>query len=105
MKRYFLLFGSLVLLFFRGNAFAQEEQEEEPVKTAGWSVAIFTSGAYSVSSSMHGSITDYEGALASGATPSRYPFDSYRAYAASFGIGFDYRFVKSSFGLYFGGYG
>src|ERR1043166_5170794 len=100
MKRYFLLFGSPVLVLFLPIAlFAQDET------TGGWSAGFFTSLHYAVSSSMHGSITDYEGSLAKGITPAQYPFDANRALSISFGVQIERRFEKSPLGYYFTTYG
>jgi hypothetical protein len=99
MKRYFLLFGSLFFLFLTNKSAAQE------LRPGGWSVAVMSGFNYSLSSSMHGDIAAYEGALSSGATPARYPFAANRSFGVGFGAQLSYRFFGSEWSLYGGGYG
>jgi hypothetical protein len=103
MKRYFLLFGSLIFLFFPGLCLAQED-DESPAKGV-WSVGIFTAVLSSASSSMHGDIAQYESSLAAGTTPAQYPYGGNQANSIGFGLQADYRFVKSPYSIYLGGYG
>jgi len=99
MKRYFLLFGSAFFLFFGKGALAQDKP------TGIWSMAITSGFNYSLSSSMHGDIGDYEAALASGATPAKYPFALNRSFGAGYGLSGEYRFARSPISLYATGYG
>jgi hypothetical protein len=103
IKRYFLLFGSLIVLFFPQLCRAQEN-DEMPEKGI-WSAGIFTTFQSSVSSSMHGDIAQYESSLAGSTTPAQYPFGGNKAYSIGFGLQVDYRFVRSPYSLYLGGYG
>jgi hypothetical protein len=103
IKKYFPLFGSFYLfIFLTSSAFAQDEVE---IPHGQWSVAVYSGGAYSVSSSMHGDIGQYEAALASGTTPAQYPFGTYMAFTVGFGAQFDYRFSKSPWSFFAGSYG
>ena len=102
MKRYFLLFGSLIFLF--SGQIAQAQEDDDPPPTGVWSVGFFTTFVSSISSSMHGELAQYESALSGGTTPAQYPFAS-RPYTIGFGLQADYRFVKSPLSLYLGGYG
>ncbi len=99
MKRYFLLFGSAFLLFFAGLVSAQEKP------TGVWSVAISSGFNYSVSSSMHGDIGQYEEALKSVTTSAQYPFALNRSFGGGLGANAEYRFAKSPLSLYVGAYG
>jgi hypothetical protein len=99
MKRYFLLFGSLFFLFLPRPATAQDS------RPGGWSIAISTGGQYSLSSSMHGDIAQYEAALSNGTAPAQYPFAANRAFGLGFGAQLEYRIQGSPLSLYAGGYG
>lgn len=100
MKKYFLLFGSFFFaLFWVGSAMAQDDGHGE------WSFAAQSGLNYALSTSMQGAFADYEMAIQTGTTPSRYPFEGTRSLALGFGGQFSYRYYKSSYGLYFGTYG
>lgn len=99
MKRYFWLFGSFFFLFLPVKSKGQEAMP------GGWSIAISSGFHYSVSSSMHGDITQYEATLANGTTSAQYPFGAYRAYGVGFGAQLEYRIQGSPLSFYGGGYG
>jgi hypothetical protein len=103
MKRYFLLFGSLFLsIFLPLTATAQEIEPDSPPRQ--WSAAIFSGFDYSLSSSMHGSIEDYQRAIRNGTTASQYPFGGSRPYNVGFEVQAAYRYAKSPLSLFFNGY-
>ncbi|MFI5264621.1 MAG: hypothetical protein ACHQM6_08910 [Candidatus Kapaibacterium sp.] len=99
MKRYFLLFGSFFFLIFPGLGKAQE------LRPGGWSIAVWSGGQYSLSSSMHGDIGQYEAALAGGKTSVQYPFGSNQAFSMAFGAQVEYRIEQSQISWYASGYG
>jgi len=103
MKRYFLLFGSVFFLFFPSKSKGQDV-EDDPMP-GGWSLGVSTGFQYAVSSSMHGEITEYESALAAGATAAQYPFAGNRAYAIGFGAQIEKRIRRSPVSLYVNAYG
>jgi hypothetical protein len=99
MKRYFLLFGSLLLLvFFTRKVAAQTVEGDVPQPR--WSAAYFGSFQYTTSAAMQGQIADYETALAHGKAPAKYPFAN-QPYAGAVGFTTEHRFEKSPIGIYF----
>lgn len=100
MKKYFYPFGSLIfLIFWVSGAIGQDEPHGQ------WSFAAFGGFDYSVSSSMHGDMAQYQAALENGTTAAQYPFGGNRFYSIGLEGQVAYRYAKSPISIYFGAYG
>src|SRR5438067_1109113 len=104
MKRYFLLFGSLILLFFQGRAYAQDVEEDVYPKST-WSASFSNSYHYTLARSMHGDFAHYSSAIINKQTPDSYPLGGNDAYSSGFGMQFARRPASSPFGYYLGMFG
>jgi hypothetical protein len=104
MKRYFLLFGSLFFLDLLPLA-AKGQIEEVNAPHGEWSAALFSGFDYSLSSSMHGSIQNYQTAIRNSTTASQFPFGGTRPFGIGYEVQVAYRYARSPLSLYFTGDG
>ncbi|MEI8135319.1 MAG: hypothetical protein WCH46_09670 [bacterium] len=97
MKRYFCLFGSLILVFLVGTLEAQLPDE---TPRGSWSASMGAGLDQALTNSMTGSIENYQAQLQSGKTTTAYPFSGVSASTVSVEAEVEYRSLKSPISLF-----